>query len=252
MSAVYIFIATPWEARHVARLIAPRHGKLETGGRLTGIIGPVSVEMFVCGAGPQAAAAAAQRALLGRAVSEKPGMVLVAGLCGALSPRFSEGTLLAYTRCILRPGDEECIPVPLAAPLIAQLIQAGVACEPAVGVTDSRVAASCSEKTELADSGADVVDMESHPILQAARAAGVDCVVLRAVSDSAAMSLPDFTAAFAPDGRLRRAAAARIALGSPIRTAQLVRASRRAMDKLASALEVFFSSGGLTGEPRDP
>ncbi len=245
MSLIYIFAATPLEAKPVAKMMARNYTGFNPRHKIAGRIGPDAVELFVCGTGPQAAQARARRALeASECIPAKPDAVLVVGLCGALSPRLAEGTVVAYTECLSAQENGKRFSSHLATKLLTRLAAGGIACVGTVGITSSRIAASKAEKLALAASGAEVVDMESYPILQVA-AGAIPCAVLRAVSDSLDRRLPDFNPALQPDGRISRVAAARIAARSPLRTAQLVVASRRSMRKLVAALAVIFTGGGL-------
>jgi hypothetical protein len=87
-----------------------------------------------------------------------------------------------------------------------------------------------------------VVDMESYSILGAAATAGVPAAVLRVVSDSMDRNLPDFNRALNDTGGLDGRKALRVALGSPLTTARLLAANRRAMQGLTKALEVVLKA----------
>jgi hypothetical protein len=82
--------------------------------------------------------------------------------------------------------------------------------------------------------------METYLILETAVAAGVSAVVLRVISDSFYRKLPDFNRALKADGSLDGWKALRVALGSPIKTARLIAANKRAMHHLGKALDVVL------------
>jgi hypothetical protein len=84
--------------------------------------------------------------------------------------------------------------------------------------------------------------MESYPILEAASTAGVPAAVLRVVADSLDRELPDFNRALDGAGGLDGRKALKVALRSPVRTARLLAANRRAMQHLTRALEVILKS----------
>lgn len=243
MSLIHIFAATPLEAKPIVRMIVPNLPGSNSRLRRAGKIGPNAVELFVCGTGPQAAHACARQAIEGGGSKHRsrPDAVLVTGLCGALSPRFAEGTLVLYTECLSSVEKGEKLSPSFAAQFMARLAARGISCAEAVGITSPRIAASKAEKLSLAASGAEVVDMESYPILQVATASAIPCGVLRVVSDSLDRRLPDFNPALQTDGRISRLAATRIVLRSPLRTAHLVLASRRAMQQLSAALTAIFT-----------
>jgi hypothetical protein len=65
----------------------------------------------------------------------------------------------------------------------------------------------------------------------------VPLVVLRVVSDSIDRTLPDLNRALDDGGALDNRKALKVALASPLRTARLLAANRRAMQRLKPALE---------------
>jgi purine-nucleoside phosphorylase len=126
--------------------------------------------------------------------------------------------------------------------LLDLLKSRGITCDPVTGVTSPRVAVTKEERLALARSGANVVDMESYEILAVAAQAGIPGAVLRVVSDSLEREMPDFNRALKPDGTVDQWQMFRLVLGSPLRMARLVAASKRAMQEFAKALEVALPS----------
>ena len=98
------------------------------------------------------------------------------------------------------------------------------------------------ERLALARCGAAVVDMESYSIVEAASSAGVPAMVLRVVSDSLDRDLPDFNRALSDAGALDGRKALKVALGSPLQTAKLLAANRRAMQHLSKALQIVLTA----------
>jgi hypothetical protein len=84
--------------------------------------------------------------------------------------------------------------------------------------------------------------MESYSILEAAAGAGIPAAVLRIVADSVDRVLPNLNLALDHAGGLDSRKALRVALGSPIRTARLLAANKRAMERLTKALEVVLKA----------
>jgi hypothetical protein len=84
--------------------------------------------------------------------------------------------------------------------------------------------------------------MESYSILETAATAGVPAAILRVVADSLDRVLPDLNRALDDTGGLDGRKALRIALGSPVRTAKLLVANKRAMQHLTKALEIVLKS----------
>jgi hypothetical protein len=84
--------------------------------------------------------------------------------------------------------------------------------------------------------------METYPIVTVAASIGVPVVVLRVVSDSIDRELPDLNRALNDAGGLDGRKALKVALGSPLRTLKLLAGNKRAMQRLAPALEVALTA----------
>ena len=111
-----------------------------------------------------------------------------------------------------------------------------------MGITSPRVATSKAEKLSLATSGAEVVDMESHPIIVAATQAQIPVAVIRVVSDSLDREMPDFNRVLNPDGEVDNFSMAKVFIGSPVASMRLLSISRKSTQKLRDLLEVLLSS----------
>jgi nucleoside phosphorylase len=197
--------------------------------------------------GPLNAKNKATAALVARtedSAAAKPDAVLVIGLCGGLTESLPEGRLVAYTACKSTDSAKPLLTCSASAvdSFLTILKSSGMDCDRAVGITSSQIATNREERRALAQSGAGVVDMESYSILEAATAAGIPAAVLRVVSDSMDRTLPDLNRALDAAGGLDGRKALRVALGSPIRTARLVAANKRAMQHLTKALEVVLKA----------
>jgi nucleoside phosphorylase len=177
----------------------------------------------------------------------KPDAALVIGLCGGLKTSVPEGTIVSYTDCLSTdPGTPPLTCCPDIVDMVPNLKSAGIACDSVVGITSPRIATTREERVSLARSGAAVVDMETYAIMDVARSAGVSTAVLRVVADSIDRDLPDFNRALNKSGGLDRRKALTIALGSPMRTAKLIAANKRAMEYLGKALQVVLKAKCLT------
>ena len=84
--------------------------------------------------------------------------------------------------------------------------------------------------------------METYSILEAAATAGVPVAVLRVVADSLDRVLPNLNRALDHTGGLDGRKALRVALGSPVRTARLLAANKRALQRLTKALEIVLKA----------
>jgi adenosylhomocysteine nucleosidase len=165
-------------------------------------------------------------------------LVISAGVCGGLDPRLGAGDLVVPARVLAADGAALSVTPGAHARAV---VLAGPGVEAGVLATSSSVVATPADKAALrAATGAAAVDMESAPILAAARAAGTAALVVRAVSDDAAASVPPALAALVSrEGRVRGGRALLLALTQPQtlpRAFALRRGGRRALAAVARVL----------------
>ncbi len=257
MSLVYIFTFSKVETEQVARLMGAA-----VNGKPPARVGPSRVGandlvLFASDMGPKIAKSLADSVLKcgaqvqGQNGSPKPDAILVIGLCGGLTADLRQNTVVAYTECLSSDGTRppyRCSP-PLAERISSLLRSKGIVCSPVVGITSPRIATTKEIRLELAQSGAQAVDMESYEILAAAHKTGIPVAILRVVADHLEMRLPDLNRAINEAGSLDPGRALRVAIGSPILTARLVAANKRAMRHLGQALEVVLPSDCFVNLP---
>jgi nucleoside phosphorylase len=224
MSRIYVFAASDMEAQAIRK-----------------IGGPNELVLVISGMGPGNAKAKAEAVLDPR---EKPDAIVVIGLCGGLTESMGEGRIVAYTECLSSEPSNSTLRCSKAVTdiLMSALMTAKIPCDWVVGITSARIATTRDERLLLASSGAAVVDMETYPIVKAAAEIGVPVVVLRVVSDSMDRELPDLNRALNDAGGLDGRKALKVALGSPLKTLKLLAANKRAMQRLAPALEVALTA----------
>ncbi|MDF5714418.1 MAG: phosphorylase [Rhizonema sp. NSF051] len=150
---------------------------------------------------------------------ELPSSVLLMGLCGSLTPRYTVGDILLYQNCIYQGSLLSC-DLTLTAQLASHLqTEASLV----TALTSDRVICHATEKRHLAQiSGADVVDMEGFGILEFFRQFGVAVAMLRVVSDNCYHDVPDLTPAL-NDGSLQPLPLAIAMLRQPIAATRLIR-----------------------------
>ena len=237
MSLVYIFAASGMEGQPVRRIAAPSDSNS------TLRCGPNDLVLITSGMGPGNARTKAE-ATLRSPTGVRPDAVVIVGLCGGLTASLPEGRIVAYTEC--RSTDATKPLLRCSATIIDSIVEllksSSVVCDRVVGITSPRFATTPDQRVVLAQHGAAVVDMESYLVLEAATAAGVSAAVLRVISDSFYRKLPDFNRALNADGGLDGWKALKVALGSPIRTARLLAANKRAMQHLGKALDVILKA----------
>lgn len=191
------------------------------------------VAVHLTGMGPAEAEAAADALL---AAGSAPRRVVVAGLCGALSPALHVGDVLFYST--LRDADGE--PASTDAALTARLLDRVPGAQSGIRALGSAlVVIDAAEKAVLARRyDVDAVDMESLTLVGTLSAAGSAVAVLRVVSDGVEDDLPDLNAAMEAEG----AAAARAVLTAvfqrPGASLRMARNGIRALGALTRAMHL--------------
>ena len=241
MSLVYIFAASGMEGQPVRRIGVP------SGSNSTLRCGPNDLVLITSGMGPgnaRSKAEAALRSALGAPAGPKPDAVVIIGLCGGLTVSLPEGRIVVYTECRSTEATKPLLRCSqtIVNSVIELLKASSVFCDRVVGITAPYFATTPDQRLALAQQGAAVVDMESYSVLETAAAAGVSAAVLRVISDSFDRKLPDFNRALNADGGLDGRKALKVALSSPIQTAKLLAANKRAMQHLGKALDVILKA----------
>jgi hypothetical protein len=174
-------------------------------------------------------------------------LVISAGVCGALDPEVTCGSLVLPEMVIGTHGER--YPATAAHHRRHAAAFAGGRMRFSTGalVTVPDVAATPEAKMKLREAtGAVAVDMESSLILRAAAEAGCPGLVLRGVSDDAKDSLsPELAALITAEGRVLKARAAETVLRHPAilpRALKLRRATRGALAAVAEALQCSLES----------
>jgi adenosylhomocysteine nucleosidase len=157
-----------------------------------------------------------------RAISEalrqfRPARVFTCGFAGALNPDLTIGEVVCSHE------------------------QPVTGAKPVMMFCASRVAITVAEKSALrAQTGADVVEMESAVITRVCRTAGVECVTLRAISDTAHEDLPlDFNVLMTTDEKLSPLKLTLAILKAPQKIPALMRLGKNsalAAERLAEVL----------------
>jgi nucleoside phosphorylase len=169
-------------------------------------------------------------------------LVISAGVCGALDPDVSCGSLILPETVIGPRGERYAATVAHHRHLVVALSGRGMRFAIGALATVAEVAATPEAKAKLREAtGAVAVDMESALILRAAAEAGCPRLVLRGVSDDAADSLsPELAALITAEGKVRKARAAATVLRHPAilpKARKLQRATQGALAAVAEALQ---------------
>ncbi|MGE5278626.1 MAG: hypothetical protein ACM3SU_16675 [Acidobacteriota bacterium] len=175
----------------------------------------------------------------------RPSALIGAGIAGALSPGLRTRSLVA-SRSVRDLSGE--VPSPDGG-LLGRALSGGDALSGTL-VTVGRPVVGSAEKAVLAAAageGPAAVDMDSAGWARAAAAHGIPYVIVRAISDEAQESLPDFLAeCVGADGSIRRLSVAVRALQRPDSWATLLRMRRRTIEcsrTLSRFLESLLRDG---------
>lgn len=199
------------------------------GAAFEGSLGGHAVRVACTGSGPRRAAFALDRMLADGPVS----LVVGAGIAGALTPSLARGDVVVGRAVRDRDGEAP------ASDESWRTRAVGLGARPAVMVTVDRIVTRPDERLALArDLPPDAVasvDMESAAWTRTAARRRTPCLVLRAISDTAAEALPDRLAECLDDegGISRRRLAAR-ALVRPRSLGSLLRLRRQAREAALS------------------
>lgn len=179
------------------------------------------VAILITGVGRENAGAALRKFL----TTHLPKRVFTCGFAGGLNPQLGAGDLVFFT------GHPEL-----------ETIVSETGAVPALFFCADHIATTAAEKKKLrAETGADIVEMESEAILDICREREIPCAMLRAISDEAGEDLPlDFNALSKPDKSLDLGKLLLAVARSPGKIGALLKLQRttsRAARKLAVALE---------------
>ena len=159
-----------------------------------------------------------------------PSVLVSFGLAGGLDPALTPGALVVPAAVIMADGRALA-----AAPGWCAAIRQDLRFSPSEGdvaASGLPVTTAAAKARLYAASGAAIVDMESAAVAEAAVAAGIPFLVIRAVCDPATRSVPEaLTQLIGPAGRLRPAGIPGLVAHLPAAVA-LARDSRRGLRSL--------------------
>ncbi|MEH2022420.1 5'-methylthioadenosine/S-adenosylhomocysteine nucleosidase family protein [Nostoc sp.] len=164
--------------------------------------------------------------------------VLIMGLCGSLSDRYTVGDIVLYQDCVYQGKQQECDRT-LTTQLHSSISEKVSLVK---SLTSDRVIWSATEKRRLGETlAADVVDMEGFTALEFFNATRVSVAILRVVSDDCQHNIPDLTLAINSDGSLNPFPLAMAMLRQPLAATRLIRGSLTALKVLEQVTNLLFS-----------
>ena len=181
-----------------------------------------------------------------------PSRVLIMGICGSLSDRYTVGDIVLYQDCVYSGKRQEC-DRPFTAQLHSALstdtinrVSPHSSPNLVKSLTSDRLIWSAAEKRRLGETfAADVVDMEGFTALEFFNAAGVGVAMLRVVSDDCQHDIPDLTPAINSDGSLNPFPLAMGMLRQPLAATRLIRGSLTALKVLEQVTNRLFCANKL-------
>ena len=202
-----------------------------------GVLGGRRIMLAAHGAGPKLAAQAVEVAIRAVTAAELSASRLEAvvsvGYCGALTPEGREGQVIVVSEVLDSSGGDR---FPCALPETESAHQVGIL------ISQDCVANGCSEKQQLAGSGAIAVDMEAAGVAVRTKRADLPFLCIKVVTDRADESFAlDLNAMRTPEGRIARGKIGFYALTHPRLIPGLLRLKRRA-EGAAQALGDFLVS----------
>jgi nucleoside phosphorylase len=169
--------------------------------------------------------------------------ILVMGLCGSLTPRYSVGDIVLYGDCIYQENTGNSLVQCDRAftGFLEEHLQGKISLVKAL--TSDRMIWSATEKRALNQMlAADVVDMEGFAILEFFQQAGVAVAMLRVVSDGCSGDLPNLNSTFSPDGSLLPLSLAAAMLKQPIAATRLIRGALKGLQVLEQVTTFLFQA----------
>ncbi|MGH8000650.1 MAG: phosphorylase [Brasilonema sp.] len=171
--------------------------------------------------------------------------VLLMGLCGSLSTKYSIGKAVLYRSCIYHGAEGNKNSTELVCNQeLSEILQNKLKNRifTGIGLTSDRLISSASEKLQLGQAyGAEVVDMEGYAALEVLSRLGIAVAMLRVISDDAHHNIPNLSNAFNSDGSLQAFGLAMGLLRQPIAATRLVSGSLRGLRILQELTTFLFS-----------
>lgn len=165
--------------------------------------------------------------------------LVMVGLCGSLSPKYSPGDVVIYQSCFdtrqqITLATDTQLTTAIKEKLPNSALVTGVMCD--------RVISLASEKQQLYRTyQTDVVDMEGFSYLQLFQTHNIPCAMIRVVSDDSKQDIPDVSKAIGDRGELKILPLTITMLNQPLAAIQLIRGSLTGLKILENTVSKLFS-----------
>ncbi|MCC0176753.1 phosphorylase [Waterburya agarophytonicola K14] len=151
--------------------------------------------------------------------------ILIMGLCGSLSPKYSVGDLVLYQSCCNLDGAE----INLHKELTTK-IQQRRSIDLVTGLTSDRLICRAREKLQLSKTYlASVLDMEGYDYMKKFQQRNINVAMLRVVSDDLTGDIPDLSQAIDEEGNLKTLSMAIAFFKQPLAATRLIKGSLKGL-----------------------
>ena len=172
----------------------------------------------------------------------KPQQVLMMGLCGSLSPKFSVGEAILYQNCCIQPQKYQASDRDLNLWLERKISSRKTKLPVVSGLTSDRIVTTTEEKRQFAKRfTASVVDMESYYYLKLLQEQNVAVSILRIVSDDVRYDLPNLERAISKEGKIKPWIMFAQAIEKPLASLIFIRGSLKGLQQLKQITTKIFS-----------
>lgn len=165
--------------------------------------------------------------------------ILIMGLCGSLSNKYTVRDIALYESC----GNAANQQVDLRSKLTT-IIQKKLSIDLVAGITSDRVIYQAEEKLKLSQTyPVSVVDMEGYGYVKEFQTRKITVSMVRVVSDDTTGDIPDLSVAIDADGNFKTIPMAIAFLKQPIAATRLIKGSLLGLKTLQQVTQQLFGSG---------
>ena len=169
--------------------------------------------------------------------------VLLLGLAGSLSAKYSIGTIVIYQTCLRAKASAQIEDRYASDQFLASRLNHCLACDlPSLtAINSDRFIGSVPDKLKLAQQyQADVVDMESAAAFEMLQKAKIPIVVIRAISDDMTQDVPVLNNVIDGKGKLSVLPLTLTLLTHPLAALRLIRGSQEGLNALEKFVNKLF------------
>ena len=167
----------------------------------------------------------------------QPKRVLIMGLCGSLSSQYNVGDFVLYQNCSSLNRENVATEPKLNQLIMQKLDRVSLVS----GLMSDRIITTITEKQQLTQFAASVVDMESFAYLQLLQQKAIAVSILRVVSDDLKNNIPNLDPTIDELGNIESVAMTKAMLKQPIVSLKFIRNSLQSLQKLQQITTDLFA-----------